>query len=67
MNLALAATTLTERSKPIMSLCACFQTLQAEARAWQERRDEEGGKIEWRFSTDDARIKLERLYPLLQG
>ena len=43
-----------------------FQTLKAEARAWQERRDEKGGKIEWRFRTDDARIKLKRLYPSLQ-
>jgi hypothetical protein len=32
----------------------------------KERRDEEGGKIEWRFSTNDARIKFERLYPSLQ-
>jgi len=36
------------------------------ARTWQERRDEEGGKIEWRFSTDDARVKPKRLYPSLQ-
>jgi hypothetical protein len=44
-----------------------FRTLQAEARAWQERRDEEGGKIQWRFGTEvDARIKLKRLYPSLQ-
>jgi transposase len=43
-----------------------FETLEAEVAAWQERRDEKGGKIEWRFSTDDARIKLKRLYPSLQ-
>jgi transposase len=43
-----------------------FQTLEAEAQAWQERRDEKGGKIEWRFKTEDARIKLKRLYPSLQ-
>jgi hypothetical protein len=43
-----------------------FETLQAEARAWQERRDAVGNKIEWRFSTEDARIKLKRLYPSLQ-
>ena len=43
-----------------------FETLQAEARAWQERRDAAGNKIEWRFSTEDARIKLKRLYPSLQ-
>ena len=43
-----------------------FETLEAEAQAWQERRDEKGGKIEWRFRTEDARIKLKRLYPSLQ-
>jgi len=39
-----------------------FESLQAEARAWQERRQEKGSKIESRFGTDDARIKLKRLY-----
>jgi hypothetical protein len=34
--------------------------------AWQQRRDETSTKIEWRFSTEDARIKLKRLYPSLQ-
>jgi hypothetical protein len=43
-----------------------FQTLEAEARAWQEWREQKGGKIEWRFKTEDARIKLKRLYPSLQ-
>lgn len=43
-----------------------FQTLQAEAHAWQQRRDEKGVRIDWRFTTDDARIKLKRLYPSLQ-
>jgi hypothetical protein len=43
-----------------------FETLQAEFEAWQERRDEMGTKIEWRFTTEDARIKLKRLYPSLQ-
>ena len=43
-----------------------FETLYAEAHAWQQRRDEKGVRIDWRFSTDDARIKLKRLYPSLQ-
>jgi transposase len=43
-----------------------FETLEAEAHAWQRRRDEKGVSIDWRFSTDDARIKLQRLYPSLQ-
>jgi hypothetical protein len=43
-----------------------FETLERELHAWQERRDEAGVKIDWRFTTDDARIKLKRLYPSLQ-
>jgi hypothetical protein len=43
-----------------------FERLEAEAAAWQERREAAGVKIDWRFSKDDARIKLKRLYPSLQ-
>ena len=43
-----------------------FESLRAEAHAWQQRRDEKGVRIDWRFSTNDARIKLKRLYPSLQ-
>jgi DDE superfamily endonuclease len=43
-----------------------FETLQAEARVCQERRDAVGNNIDWRFHTEDARIKLKRLYPSLQ-
>ena len=43
-----------------------FESLEAEVAAWQERRDEKGVKIEWRFRTEDARIKLKRLYPSLK-
>jgi transposase len=43
-----------------------FETLHEEAHAWQERRDEKGVKIDWRFRTEEARIKLKRLYPSLQ-
>jgi transposase len=43
-----------------------FETLESESAAWQERRDAAGVKIDWRFGTEDARIKLKRLYPSLQ-
>jgi len=43
-----------------------FATLAAEIAAWQERRDAAGGAVDWRFTTEDARIKLKRLYPSLQ-
>ncbi len=39
------------------------QTLQGEVKAWERRRNRLGHKIDWRFTTDDARIKLKRLYP----
>ena len=38
-----------------------------EVEAWQERRNQEQAKISWRFTTQDARIKLLRLYPSLQN
>jgi hypothetical protein len=40
-------------------------TLAAEVTAWQDRRNATGGTVNWRFTTDDARIKLKRLYPSL--
>ncbi len=30
---------------------------------WEERRNRMGGKVDWRFTTQDARIKLRKLYP----
>ncbi len=42
------------------------ETLQAEITAWVDRRTAVGRTIDWRFTTDDARIKLKRLYPSLQ-
>jgi hypothetical protein len=40
-----------------------FAALEAEVVAWHDRRNAAGGRIDWRFTTDDARIKLKRLYP----
>jgi hypothetical protein len=33
--------------------------------AWENDRNNRPSKINWRFSTADARIKLKRLYPKL--
>jgi hypothetical protein len=38
-------------------------TLDSEIAAWNESRNREGGKVNWRFTTDDARLKLRHLYP----
>ena len=39
------------------------ETLRRETRAWVEDRNSKVVKVDWRFSTADARIKLKRLYP----
>ncbi len=41
-------------------------TLQAQVDAWAARRNRAGGTVDWRFTTEDARIKLKRLYPSIQ-
>jgi hypothetical protein len=41
------------------------QTLEREVAKWQNQRNFLQAKVDWRFSTDDARIKLKRLYPTL--
>ena len=43
-----------------------LQTLRSEVEAWQKHRNQNAGRIDWRFTTDDARIKLKRLYPKTQ-
>lgn len=37
--------------------------LRREVAAWEEERNEKGATVDWRFSVEDARTKLERLYP----
>lgn len=37
--------------------------LTREVAAWQERRNTGQAKVNWRFTTQDARIKLKHLYP----
>jgi len=36
-----------------------------EISAWQEKRNAIARPMEWRFTTEDARIKLKKLYPTL--
>ena len=38
-------------------------TMQAEVAAWEADRNNGSRKINWQFTTTDARIKLRRLYP----
>ena len=39
-------------------------TMEREVAAWVERRNAAATTIDWRFTTEDARIKLKRLYPV---
>ena len=39
------------------------ETLKREVQAWQDRRNEQSATVKWQFTTNDARIKLKRLYP----
>ena len=43
------------------------RTLRREAAAWQDRRNQEAIKVDWCFTTADARIKLKSLYPSIQN
>lgn len=40
-----------------------IDTLRREAKAWAERRNASQTGVDWQFTTEDARIKLKRLYP----
>jgi hypothetical protein len=42
------------------------ETLKLEITAWQEKRNAIDPPMEWRFTTEDARVKLKKLYPSLQ-
>ena len=42
-------------------------TLEREVVAWQAARNASGRGVDWRFTTEDARIKLKHLYPAIQG
>jgi transposase len=37
--------------------------LTEEVAAWEKRRHQNSSPVDWRFTTEDARIKLKRLYP----
>lgn len=39
--------------------------LRHELIAWQQQRNAQHSRVHWRFTIDDARIKLHRLYPQL--
>lgn len=40
-------------------------TLHREVAAWVTQRNAVGATVDWRFTTQDARVKLKRLYPVI--
>jgi len=40
-----------------------MKTMQEEVKAWETHRNNKDAKINWQFTTKDARIKLKKLYP----
>jgi uncharacterized small protein (DUF1192 family) len=39
--------------------------LKKEVEAWETGRNKKHAKADWQFTTEDARVKLKRLYPAL--
>ena len=44
-----------------------IETVKQEVEAWQEYRNNLKAKINWQFTTKDARIKLKKLYPSINA
>ena len=45
---------------------ASLKVLRDEVAAWQTSRDRIQAQVNWQFTTDDARVKLKRLYPTFE-
>ncbi len=39
------------------------ETLRQEINAWEQQRNQQKVKIDWRFAASDARVKFQRFYP----
>ena len=42
------------------------EMLTREVAAWEHARNTAESKVDWQFTTANARIKLKRLYPVIQ-
>lgn len=54
------------RRQSLKSRLPDIETVTAKAQAWQDERNQKQVGIDWRFTTEDARIKLKRLYPIVK-
>jgi hypothetical protein len=46
---------------------ADLETMQNEIKAWEQERNSQQKGVDWRFTTEKARIRLKRLYPQYQS
>jgi hypothetical protein len=42
-----------------------IEAVKKEVAAWQKFRNNKNAKVNWQFTTPEARVKLTRLYPTL--
>ena len=42
------------------------EMLRRECEAWEKQRNQQAVKIHWQFKAEDARIRLRRLYPVIE-
>lgn len=53
-------------SRQCLSRIPDMETLRVETKAWQIDRNRRQRGVDWRFTTEDARIRLKRLYPQME-
>ena len=62
--LNMAEIVLSVLSRPCLSQrLSSLEEATCQVEAWQNHRNQDQAKVNWRFTTADARIKLKRLYP----
>lgn len=44
-----------------------IEVVRNEVKAWEESRNNKIARVNWQFTTEDARIKLSRLYPTCEA
>ncbi|MDP8207202.1 MAG: IS630 family transposase, partial [Candidatus Electryonea clarkiae] len=42
------------------------EKLTSEISSWEKEKNQTNSKIDWQFTTKDARIKLRKLYPSIE-
>ncbi len=51
------------RAQCLQERMECKENLERQINAWQERRNQSASRVNWHFTTKDARVKLHKLYP----